>query len=188
MKTIKNFLYVVFVILLSFSFANAQEYDMQKAMELASPNENHQRLETDFGGAWTYSMTSTMDGMTMTGTGSSSSRMILGGRFIMMEAEGTMMGMNVKSITIMGYDNALEKYTMIGLDELGTYYITAAGDYDPVTKVYTLDGTYEEPVLKKIQDYRFTMDLSDAALPVVKVLFENEQGGWDEIMSMTYSR
>lgn len=188
MKTIKNFLYVVFVVLLSFSFANAQEYDMQKAMELASPNENHQRLETDFGGAWTYNMTSTMDGMTMTGTGSSSSRMILGGRFIMMEAEGTMMGMNVKSMTIMGYDNAQQKYTLVGLDELGTYYITAAGTYDSAAKIYTLDGTYEEPVLKKVQDYRFVFDVSSPANPVLEVLFENEQGGWDEIMAMTYSR
>ena len=185
---IKKFFYTVLVFVLSYSFAKAQEYDMQKAMELASPNENHQRLETDFGGLWKYNMTSTMEGMTMTGTGTSVNNMILGGRFVMMSSEGTMMGMTVKSMTIMGYDNAREKYTMIGLDELGTYYITAEGDYDTVTKVYTLDGTYEEPVLKKIQDYRFIIDLSDASFPVMKVLFENEQGGWDEIMSMTYSR
>ncbi len=106
----------------------------------------------------------------------------------MFNAEGTMMGMNVKSITIMGYDNAQEKYTLIGLDELGTYYITAEGTYDSSAKVYTLDGTYEEPVLKRQQDYRFVFDVSNSVNPVVKVLFENEQGGWDEIVSMTYSR
>jgi hypothetical protein len=184
----QKLIYILAVILASAQFVHAQEYDMQKSMELASPNENHQRLETDFGGSWKYNMTSTMDGMTMTGSGTSNSTMILGGRFIMMNAEGSMMGMNVKSMTIMGYDNAKAKYTMIGLDELGTYYITAEGDYDTVTKVYTLDGTYEEPVLKKIQDYRFIMDVSDTLFPIVKVLFENEQGGWDEIMSMTYSR
>ena len=185
MKNFKHFL----LLFLLFAFTlNAQEYDMQEAMRLAAPNENHLRLETDFGGSWTYTMESTMDGAAMEGSGTSSNNMILGGRFIMFNAEGTMMGMNVKSVTIMGYDNALGKYTLIGLDELGTYYITAEGTYDQSTKVYTLDGTYEEPVLKRQQDYRFVFDVSNSVNPVVKVLFENEQGGWDEIVSMTYSR
>jgi hypothetical protein len=126
--------------------------------------------------------------MKMEGIGTSNSHLILGGRFLMMEAEGELFGQVVKSITIMGYDNAQEKYTLIGLDELGTYYITAAGTYDEATKTYTLDGTYEEPVLKKIKNYRFIMDVFDPNVPVTKILFENEGGGMDEMMKLTYTK
>ena len=173
---------------MSASSGFTQEYNLEEAMRLASPNENHQRLETDFGGSWTYDMITNMEGRKLSGVGSSNNNMILGGRFMLFNAEGTMLGMNVKSITIIGYDNALEKYTMIGMDELGTYYITAEGTYDVLTKTYTLDGSYVEPVLKRQQNYKFVFEVSDASHPVGKVLFENEQGGWDEIMTMTYTR
>jgi hypothetical protein len=185
----KNFkLLYLAVFLLIAGFTNAQEYDMQQALKLATPNENHSRLETDFGGNWSYSFTSDFEGMKMEGTGTSANKLILGGRFLMMESEGTIFGQNVKSITIMGYDNAQEKYTMIGIDELGTYYITAAGLYDEATKTYTLDGTYEEPVLEKTQNYRFIMNVSDPGKPVTRILFENDKGGMHEMMNLTYSR
>lgn len=187
MKNLK-FLFTVFTVILFSGTINAQEYDMQQAIKLATPNENHQRLETDFGGNWSYTFSSNFEGMKMEGTGTSSNKQILGGRFIMMEAEGTMFGQNVKSITIMGYDNSQQKYTMIGLDELGTYYITAAGTYDAETKTYTLDGTYEEPVLKRTQNYRFIMDVSNPGNPVMMVLFENDEGAMNEMMKLTYSR
>jgi hypothetical protein len=187
MKNVRILFYLVLFLVIS-NNAQSQEYDMEQALKLATPNENHQRLETDFGGKWNYSLTSDFEGMKMTGSGTSSNNLILGGRFLMMESQGEMFGQVVNSITIMGYDNAQEKYTMIGLDELGTYYITAAGTYDEVTKTYTLDGTYEEPVLKKIMDYRFIMDVSDPAMPVTRILFENEQGGMDEMMKLNYTR
>ena len=186
----KNFisLLVLFSFILLAGSAYAQEYDMQQAVQLATPNENHARLETDFGGNWTYTFTSDFEGIKMEGTGTSSNKLILGGRVIMMEAEGEMFGQNVKSITIMGYDNAQKKYTMIGLDELGTYYITAAGTYDEATGTYTLDGTYEEPVLKRTQNYRFILNVSNPDTPTTKIQFENAEGGMDEMMNFTYSR
>lgn len=187
MKNFK-FLIVLFFVIMLGGYANAQEYDMQQAIKLATPNENHQRLETDFGGNWSYSFTSDFEGMKMQGTGTTSNKVILGGRFIMMEAEGEMFGQVVKSITIMGYDNAQGKYTMIGIDELGTYYITAAGTYDAATKTYTLDGTYEEPVLKRTQNYRFVMDVTDPNNPVTSILFENDEGSMNEMMKLTYTR
>lgn len=187
MKNLR-FLFLSIFIFVTNSFVVSQEYDMQQALQLATPNENHARLETDFGGNWSYSFISDFEGMKMEGTGTSSNKLILGGRFLMMESEGTMFGQNVKSITIMGYDNAQKKYTMIGIDELGTYYITAAGLYDEATRTYTLDGTYEEPVLKKMQNYRFVLNVSDPDAPTTKILFENADGGMDEMMNFTYSK
>lgn len=188
MKKVQFIFYAFFICFIIAKPSGAQEYDMQKAIELATPNENHARLETDFGGTWSYTTTSDFPGFSMEGSGTSSNKMILGGRFLMIEAEGTMLGQIVKSITIMGYDNALEKYTMIGIDELGTYYITAAGTYDEATRKYTLDGTYEEPVIKEMQNYRFVFDVTDPDKPITRIFFENEQGELGEMMTLNYTR
>ena len=180
-------LLAVFVLTLAPAFINAQEYDFEKSMKLAQPNENHKRLE-EFTGPSNYTMTSSMGGVQMDGKGTVTGKMILGGRFLMQESVGTMFGQTVESITIMGYDNAIGKYTMIGLDELGTYYITAEGDYDEATKTYTLDGSYIEPVMKVEMDYRFVIDVANPDEVITKILFDNGQGGMDEMMRLVYTK
>lgn len=96
-------------------------------------------------------------------SGTATGRFILGGRFLQLDSRVKGGGIGADSVTIFGFDRRTNDYTMIGLDTLGTYYITAAGKYDDAAKGIVLDGSYAMPPSGHDQKYRFTWrdDLSD---------------------------
>lgn len=48
--------------------------------------------------------------------------------------------MSTESMNIFGYDTRKNEYFWIGLDTLGTYFVTAFGQFDQATRTFTLYG------------------------------------------------
>lgn len=103
---------------------------MAEAMKLAAPGPEHEALAKKTG-EWTtevsiYSpMMPDMEPMKTTGT--ATARTILGGRFLEVVSRGAFMGQPFESVGIMGFDRRHGEYTTIGLDTLGTYWVTGKG-------------------------------------------------------------
>jgi Protein of unknown function (DUF1579) len=126
---------------------------MEYYIEQAKPVKEHERLAA-LAGPWKVTSTMWFGDQAMASTGKGSGKMILGGRFLQLDA--AMTGeLSAEFLTLMGYDRRTGEYTMIGLDTVGTYYITAAGKYDEAKKAVVLHGSYMQPPTNQEQKYYF---------------------------------
>lgn len=74
-------------------------------------------------------------------TGTSDKKLIMDGRYLAMEHNGTLNGMDFEGFGIKSYDNVKEEYGTVWIDNLGTGLSVTNGFYDPVTKKLTESGT-----------------------------------------------
>ena len=123
-------------------------------IEMAKPVAEHARL-AELTGPWKITTKLWFGpGEPTTGSGTGSGKMILGGRFLEFttELKGALAS---ESVSIYGFDRRTNDYTLVGIDTLGTYYITAAGKYDEAQKAIVLSGSYAQPPSMTQTSYRF---------------------------------
>src|SRR5262249_30281988 len=101
-------------------------------MELSNPGEEHRRLEA-LAGTWDQEIKvwSAPGAGPITLEAKTVNTMILGGRFLKLESKGAPGAMGYEGLVLIGFDRRSKKYTEVGYDSFGTYYVTAAGGYDP---------------------------------------------------------
>ncbi len=135
---------------------------MAEVMELAQPGEEHELLAT-LAGDWemSYSMWMEPGGEPMLSRGTGTARMILGGRFLELHSDGSMMGMKTESLQILGFDRRHGEFTAVGFDTMGTYSVTARGPAGPDSKLISMSGTDEDPQLGR-QAFRFEIEIKSA--------------------------
>jgi hypothetical protein len=128
---------------------------MQMYIESAKPVAEHKRL-AELSGPWKVTTKLWFDpaGEPQTATGTGVGRMILGGRFLEMTTD-LKGALESESLTLYGFDRRTNDYTMIGIDTLGTYSISAAGKYDESQKGVVLRGSYAQPPTGQEQKYWF---------------------------------
>ncbi len=106
-------------------------------------------------------------------TGTVESETILGGRFLVSTTvitEGMFAG---ESVSIFGFDRRSEEYTLIGLDTIGTYWVTAQGPMGSDGKA-VLSGEDFDPVFNGMQLYDFVLSWPDADTMVTDLIFKDE--------------
>lgn len=170
------------------SIAQAQMSDeqMQNAMKMAQPGPAHDVLK-HFEGKWKSTITSYFNpSAPMKGTGKTTNTMILGNRFLQMEGDGTIMGTKVANMQILGYDNRKGKYFIFSIDEMGTYAVTAQGDYDEATKTMTLHGTEEEGGMKF--NFRMVMQFVDKKTVKFDLVFDFPGQGEMKMVEGVYTK
>ena len=128
---------------------------VMRAMQLAQPGPEHAEL-AKLAGEWTMTITMQMaPGMpAQTQTVDASSRMILDDRFLEVTSTGELMGMPVETLTFLGFDRRLKQYTLLGMDTLGTYWVTAAGAMEE-NGMLRLQGEDDSPDGKQIYTFEF---------------------------------
>jgi Protein of unknown function (DUF1579) len=172
------------LVLLGAATAGAQ--DMEDAMKSSLPGPEHDVLKL-LTGKWKSTITVRFDPSNpVTGKGSTTNRMILGGRFLQMEGEGTVMGVKAANMQILGYDNRKGKYFSFSIDELGTYAVTAQGDYDAATKTITLSGVEEQGEMK--MNFRFLIKIVDKNKFNFNLIFDIPGQGEMTIVEGVYTR
>ena len=174
-------------------FAQTAQKDSTEAMidmyvELAKPVPQHQKL-AEMSGKWnvTTKLWFNPAEPPRVASGKATGRLILGGRFLQLDASVKGGGMDADSMTLIGFDRRTNDYTMIGLDTLGTYYITAAGKYDEAAKGILLDGSYAMPPTGQNQKYRFTWR-QDSPDEHVLILHFDVPGGTPMLVAETTLR
>ena len=183
---VKKFLTLVFFISSTSLFA--QDMNWEESMKLAQPAPQHKIL-SDLTGKFTQKIKFNMaPGQSMEGDGAGETTSIIGGRFIQIKSVGKLMGMETEVMTIMGYDRRKDKYTLFSIDGMGTYSVSAEGDYDAATKIMTLKGTEDDPKSNMKMDFKFVFDLSKDKTTKMDIIFINPDGSENKMVEVTSTK
>lgn len=131
--------------------AQVPEQDQAKAMEAymkaGAVTAEHKALEY-FTGRWKVeSKMWTAPGAPPTeSVNTNEGRMILGGRYALLNYKGEMMGQPFEGIQISGYDNLAKAYTTFWIDNSSTSFYLLKGTYDAARKTYTFTGRWADPM------------------------------------------
>jgi hypothetical protein len=169
----------IIIIILGLNFANGQELSpekMQEMMALAQPGPEHKMLEK-LVGTWEQTVKFWMKPGAEPSEmkGKSVNKMILGGRFLQSDVTGGEGEMKMEGLNVMGYDRRHKKFTTVGFDTWGTYYVTAAGPYDEKTKSIVMYGEDEEPTASITQKYDIIVRFVDDDTYINEIVFKDER-------------
>ena len=150
-------------------------------LALARPGPEHERLAR-LAGSWNQSvkMWLTPGAEPLVETATSENTLMLGGRFLSCHSKGKLAGTNVEAVNIYGYDRRREVYTLVGLDTLGTYWVTAEGPYDEQSRTAVMYGEDEDPLAGITQKYDMLLEFVDDDTYVTKVIFKAGTFGNEE--------
>jgi hypothetical protein len=109
----------------------------------------------------------------MSSTGVGTAEMILDGRFLEIHSVVEMFGMRGESVSILGFDRRHDKYTILGLDTFGTYWVTAAGPASD-GKSIVMRGEDIDGVIGHKQEYEFRVRIDDADTWTMEIVFLDE--------------
>jgi len=141
--------------------AVAQDPEMspEAAAEMAAwqaymtPGEQHQELAQG-AGEWNHELTFWMEpeAPPQQATSTSTTASVLGGRYLVEEMSGTMMGMPFEGRGTYGYDNAKDQYFMSWIDNMGTGVMMGWGTAEGDKVTYT--GTFVDPATGEDKQFR----------------------------------
>ena len=121
---------------------------MQEMMKRMMPSEAH-KIFARMAGKWRGKMrvwSSTQpDAPPVESDTESESKLVLGGRFLLEEASGTVMRMPMQRMSILGYNNATQQYTLTFFSSFETATNTGIGTASADGKTITLRGEFDEP-------------------------------------------
>lgn len=123
---------------------------MQEYMQYVNPCDGHKIFEK-WPGKWKLTMKAWMDPSKppMVSEHAMESKHILGGRFVMVNISGKMMGMQNDMIEMFGYDCYKKQYDMVLFSSCGTAVYHYTGQYDAATKTLDLRGTMDDNIGKR---------------------------------------
>ncbi len=187
---------VLVLILTGFISIFAQEMTAEqkeaeaKWMAYMAPGENHQNLAKSVGD-WdaTMLMWNGPKGEPTKTTGTVKAEMILGGRYLQMKYNSTIMGMPFEGISTDGYDNAKKVFFNTWVDNMGTGIMYAEGKYDDKTNSVVFTGTMSDPMSGKNMPYRQTVQSMDDKHMVMEMFYPDPKDGKEyKAMRVEYSK
>ncbi len=88
-------------------------------------------------------------------------KMILDGKYLESVYKGNMMGMPFEGKGISAFDNALQKFHDIWIDNMGTGIMRLEGTFDEATKTVTYKGKMTDPAVGKEVDVKQIVTFGD---------------------------
>lgn len=122
---------------------------MEAWRTLSQPGEQHKHLE-HFVGDWDVTMKVYMTGPgsgAMESKGTASVKWVLGGRYLLEEYEGSMMGMPYNGMGMTGYDKGKNLYVTTWASTVDTQLLVLSGSRNPATGVFDYYGEMDEPMM-----------------------------------------
>jgi len=172
-------------------FSKVTKKDLGMMMEqMHGPAEEHKALEPLIGKSKLKSSLNVGPGVPpIVGHYEGSAEWILGKRFVQVRtvpAPGE--EFKAESLSIYGYDTRVKKYFWIGIDTMGTYSVTAFGDYNAAKKQFTLMGENEEPGMGKIP-FRNVITVKDDGTLESMIDFKMQgTEDWMNVATMKWSK
>jgi len=169
---------------------------MSMMMELAKPGENHKVLQSGVG-TWSYVVKFWMspEAPPSTSTGTSTARAVMEGRYVITDhagkmqmpgADGKMMDMDFKGMSVEGYDNVKKKFVSSWIDNMGTGIMHSEGTYDAGSSTLTYVAEYE-PMPGMKTKVRQTLKITDKDHRMME-FFEDRGGTEVKTMEISYTR
>lgn len=161
----------------------------QEWIELGHPGEGHKLLET-FVGDWDaeVSVRSAPAAPVSKSAARSSSRWILGGRFIQEEFAGQSGGERYEGIGILGYDNGAEQFTSVWMDSLTTAIATARGRYFLNEHRFEFEGEVYDPLKGGRKRTHTTIEVRSHDHYVLKMIDRLPNGREFAALEISYRR
>ncbi|MBW8313133.1 MAG: DUF1579 domain-containing protein [Rhizobium sp.] len=161
---------------------------MEAFQKAATPGPQHARMAEAVG---TYDMVvkswQSPDAPPTTDTGTSTRRMVLGGRVMVEEAKATMMGQPFDGLGLHGFDNVSGRWWATWNDSVGTGLMVAEGDCDD-QGACTFTGSWNDPVAKGKVTARMTSHWTDANTEIFEMFGPGPDGKEMKMMQITYTR
>jgi hypothetical protein len=153
--------------------------EQKKAMaEKLQPGPHHRELAA-LEGQWTQEVTYNMGTkQPLKGRGTATNRMILGGRFLVSErtstaSAGSMGDVTLEAMSIYGFDRRTNEYTIIELDTMGTYWVSAAGaPRDDKSIVMSGESLDDHGGHREMRKYDMVLRVVDADTYVTQIVFK----------------
>jgi len=151
---------------------------MKSMMEAGTPGPMHAMLAKSDGG-WTGETTMWMkpDGPPMKGTGTSSNKMIFGGRYQQSTFKGDFMGMPFEGTGTTGYDNAKKVFFTTWMDNMSTATMYMEGKWDEATKAIIFKGKMICPANGKECEMKEVFKMVDDNTQVMEMYGPDMQTG-----------
>lgn len=161
----------------------------QENPEMPASAKEHKLLE-QFAGEWTCESTAQIPGMDepMTATGVEKSK-LMGGFWLLAEAEGDMGGEKMTSLMTVGYDAKKKHYVGTFVCSAGDYMWEYTGKFDDAGKKLILSTT--GPAMMDpdtMVEYQEVLELVDADHKTFTSRVKGDDGKWTEIVKMEYTR
>ncbi len=165
---------------------------MKKFEAAATPGEPHKVL-ADISGKWkTMSqMWESPEAKPQTSKGTADFKMILGGRWLQQEFNGTAMGKPFQGLGLIGFDNVKQKYETHWFDSMSTGSMQSEGDFDVSTKTLKDKGTMSCPISpNKVQDIRSEWQMVNKNKMIFSMFGKGPMASGPEfkMMEIVYSR
>jgi hypothetical protein len=163
---------------------------MQKAWETyMTPGETHAMIAKD-NGTWTADMTMWMspDAPPMKSTGTTTNKMIMGGRYQQSSFKGTFMGQPFEGQSTLAYDNAKKAYVTTWIDNMGTGIMMMEGTYDAANKAINFNGKSTDPLTGKECIMREVYKLVDDNTQTMEMYATYPGGKEYKNMEITFKR
>lgn len=189
LKDMKRIAFALLLLVLTGGWAlgqGSQDEMMEKWAAAMTPTENHEFL-ANMAGDWIVTMKTWMDPSAEPeiSKGKSSTKMIMGGRYMEEMYSGMAGDMPMEGRNLIGYDNLKEEYSMVWIDNMGTGMMVGSGQRDGNTLEFQL--TY--PNLDGgIDDIRITIEVMNGKGQVMKMYMPSPDGGEYLWMENTYSK
>ncbi len=124
---------------------------MASFMQASTPGPQHELLASG-AGDWNLETKMWMDPSAepMVSQATAHREMIMGGRYLVEEVSGDVMGMAFSGHSTAGYDNVTGKYWNIWIDNMSTGIMSSTGTYDEVSKTFTYMGESSDPMMGKV--------------------------------------
>jgi len=151
-----------------------QSPEMQAWMEYMTPGPMHGMMAKSVGD-WKTINKFWMDpsGDPTVTEGTAKTEMIMGGRYQTTKTSGTVMGMPMEGMSLIGYDNATGEFTEIWIDNLGTGTSVAKGTYNENTNSINMDGTMVDPMTKSEMKFKQVMKFLDDNHQIIEMYMDN---------------
>jgi len=124
-----------------------QQAQMDAMMKAMTPGVPHKRLG-ELAGEWTFTSRMWMDPSAPPSetSGSSTYRLIMGGRYLQGDHRGAFMGMPFEGMSITAFDNVSQKYYASWIDNMSTGLMFSTGSYDSAKRAYTYLSDMDDPM------------------------------------------
>ena len=148
------------------------EQIQQMHMQAALPGEEHAQLAA-MEGTWETEtlIWSEPDAEPIRATGRTEARMVLGGRFLVQTGTYPEAPTPVEVMSIIGFDRRSDEYTMIALDNTGTFWVSGQGPMNARENEAVLSGVDYDPISEAEQNYDFVLRWVDNDTFVSQVMF-----------------
>ena len=167
----------------------SMEEMMQAWAKYGTPGKEHEIFKS-IEGTFNADVTLNMPGAPSPekSTGVAKNELLFGGRYVMGEFSGQMMGKPFQGGGLWAYDKLKQKYVNIWIDDMSTMVMLAEGTADAGGKTITLTSTCPDPIAGKEKTIKSVLTVIDNDRHTYEAFEPGPDGKEIKTLSITYTR